>query len=139
MSMKNENHLEEDKTEVEITDFDIRAMIGEGGFGKVYMVQKRDTNRLYAMKQLRKIDLLQHKQIESTLIEKKILEGLNNPFLVSTEYVITTEHKVFFIMELCRGGELYNLLQRSPKSCFSENRARFYIAQIALGLGYLHK
>ena len=83
--------------------------------------------------------MLEHKQIESTLIEKKILETLKHPFLVRTEYVITTQHKVFFIMDLCRGGQLYNLMQRSPKSCFDEHRVRFYIAQIALALGYLHK
>ena len=88
----------QDKSNVELQDFNIKALIGEGGFGKVYMVQKIDTKAVYAMKAIRKEDLIRTKQIESTLLEKSILEHANHPFIVKTEFVIATEYKIYFIM-----------------------------------------
>lgn len=127
----------QDKSNVELQDFNIKALIGEGGFGKVYMVQKIDTKAVYAMKAIRKEDLIRTKQIESTLLEKSILEHANHPFIVTTEFVIATEYKIYFIMQLVRGGELFNQLKIHQR--FTETRARFYVAQIALALGHLHK
>jgi serine/threonine protein kinase len=63
-----------DEKEVLLADFNIKKVVGEGAFGKVYLVEKKDTKALYAMKTLAKDMLLEDDRIlESTLLEKKIL------------------------------------------------------------------
>ena len=57
----------------ELKDFLIRSVIGKGSFGKVFLVEKKDTKKVFAMKSLRKDVILEYDQIESTLLEKEIL------------------------------------------------------------------
>lgn len=61
MGQMSDNYNLEDKSYAQLKDFEIKAIIGEGGFGKVFLTQKRDTKEIYAMKQIRKIDMLKHK------------------------------------------------------------------------------
>ncbi len=71
----------------ELNDFLIRSVIGKGSFGKVFLVEKKDTGKVFAMKSLRKDVILEYDQIESTLLEKEILQKADHPFLVGMEYV----------------------------------------------------
>ena len=125
-----------DVSEVTLNDFNMLKVLGRGSFGKVMLVQKKDTKNLYAMKSLRKDALLEREQIEHTKTEKMIMQHINHPFLVSLEWAFTTPGKIYFVMGFMKGGELFFHLKESRK--FSEERARFYAAQIALGLGHLH-
>ena len=122
--------------EVTLNDFNMLKVLGRGSFGKVMLVQKKDTKALYAMKSLRKDALLEREQIEHTKTEKMIMQHVNHPFLVSLEFAFTTPGKIYFVMSFMKGGELFFHLKESRK--FPEERARFYAAQIALGLGHLH-
>ena len=72
---------------VALKDFDIKSVIGRGSFGKVFLVQKKGDGKVYAMKSLRKDVIIDYDQIESTLLEKKILLEADHPFLVGMEYV----------------------------------------------------
>ena len=76
-----------DDKNVDLRDFQIRSVIGKGSFGKVFLVQKVQDGRVYAMKSLRKDVIIDYDQIESTLLEKKILLEADHPFLVGMEYV----------------------------------------------------
>jgi serum/glucocorticoid-regulated kinase 2 len=125
-----------DSGEVTLNDFNMLKVLGRGSFGKVMLVQKKDTKALYAMKSLRKDALLEREQIEHTKTEKMIMEHVNHPFLVSLEYAFTTPGKIYFVMGFMKGGELFFHLKESRK--FTEERAKFYAAQIGLGLGHLH-
>lgn len=125
-----------DTTAVTLNDFNMLKVLGRGSFGKVMLVQKKDTKALYAMKSLRKDALLEREQIEHTKTEKMIMQHINHPFLVSLEYAFTTPGKIYFVMGFMKGGELFFHLKESRK--FTEERARFYGAQIGLGLGHLH-
>ncbi|OMJ66641.1 hypothetical protein SteCoe_36448 [Stentor coeruleus] len=125
-----------DTTEVTLNDFNMLKVLGRGSFGKVMLVQKKDNKNLYAMKSLRKDALLEREQIEHTKTEKMIMQHINHPFLVSLEYAFTTPGKIYFVMGFMKGGELFFHLKESRK--FSEERGRFYAAQICLGLGHLH-
>jgi serum/glucocorticoid-regulated kinase 2 len=127
---------QENSREVTLNDFAMLKVLGRGSFGKVMLVQKKDTKQLYAMKSLRKDALLEREQIEHTKTEKMIMQHVNHPFLVSLEYAFTTPGKIYFVMGFMKGGELFFHLKESRK--FTEERARFYGAQIALGLGHLH-
>lgn len=53
--------------------FEVKKVIGKGSFGKVFLVQKKDTKAVFAMKSLRKDVILDYDQIESTMLEKDIL------------------------------------------------------------------
>ena len=72
---------------VTLSDFVIKSVIGRGSFGKVFLVQKRGTNNVYAMKSLRKDVIIEYDQIESTKLEKDILLQADHPFLVGMSYV----------------------------------------------------
>lgn len=99
--------------DVSLKDFQIKSVIGRGSFGKVFLVQKVQDGKVYAMKSLRKDVILDYDQIESTLLEKDILLKADHPFLVGMEYVFQTDQKIFFVMKFVRGGELFMHLRKS--------------------------
>ena len=76
---------------VTLQDFIIKSVIGRGSFGKVFLVQHKGDGKVYAMKSLRKDVILDYDQVESTLLEKKILLEADHPFLVGMEYVFQTD------------------------------------------------
>eukprot|EP01096_Ripella_sp_DP13-Kostka_P013865 TRINITY_DN610_c0_g1_i1.p1 TRINITY_DN610_c0_g1~~TRINITY_DN610_c0_g1_i1.p1 ORF type:complete len:494 (+),score=244.84 TRINITY_DN610_c0_g1_i1:44-1483(+) len=121
---------------VGIDDFESLCVIGKGSFGKVMQVKKKDTGKIYAMKILNKQTIIERNELEHTRSEKSILQKLCHPFLVNLNYSFQTPDKLFFIMDYVNGGELFYHLQRDKR--FSEERARFYCAEIVLGLEYLH-
>ena len=121
---------------VELDDFQIMKVLGRGSFGKVCLVQYKPTKEYYAMKSLKKDVLLDMDQVESTILEKKILQTLDHPFLVGMIFCFQTEERIYFIMPFVRGGELFQHL-RSEKF-FKEDKARFYAASIGIALDYLH-
>lgn len=123
-------------TSVTLADFIIKKVIGRGSFGKVFLVQKKDSGEVFAMKSLRKDVILEYDQVESTKLEKEILLKAEHPFLVGMSYVFQTDTKIFFVMRFVRGGELFMHLRQAQR--FSEDRARFYAIQVAMAIGALH-
>lgn len=121
---------------VSLEEFKIIKVIGRGSFGKVCLVEYLPTNELYAMKSLKKDVLIEQGQIENTIIEKKILESVNYPFLCNLVFCFQTQERVYLILPYMPGGELFQHLRMSK--IFDEPRVKFYGAQIALALQYLH-
>jgi serum/glucocorticoid-regulated kinase 2 len=72
---------------VTLSDFLIKKVIGRGSFGKVFLVEKKGTKEVYAMKSLRKDVIIDYDQVESTKLEKDILLQADHPFLVGMNYV----------------------------------------------------
>ena len=121
---------------VELNDFQIIKVLGRGAFGKVCLVQYTPTKEYYAMKSLKKDVLLDMDQVQSTILEKKILQTLDHPFLVGMIFCFQTEERIYFIMPFIRGGELFQHLR--TEKFFKEDKARFYAASMGLALEYLH-
>lgn len=119
-----------------VEDFDLLKVIGKGSFGKVMLVRKKDTGKVYAMKVLNKKTIIERNEIEHTKSEKAILMKLSHPFLVGLHYSFQSADKLYFIMDYVNGGELFFHLQKDRK--FTEDRVRFYAAEIAAGLEHLH-
>lgn len=88
-------------------DFEVWKILGIGSFGKVYLVWRRGTDKYYAMKEQKKISILENDSLESTKLEKKIMQVANHPFIVKMRFVFMTEDKLYFVMDFVRGGELY--------------------------------
>ena len=117
-------------------DFQILKVLGRGSFGKVCLVEYKETKEYYAMKSLKKDVLLDQEQVENTILEKKILQSLDHPFLVGMIFCFQTEERIYFVMPFIRGGELYQHLRTSK--FFPEEKVKFYAASIGLALDYLH-
>ncbi|KAK7061524.1 Non-specific serine/threonine protein kinase [Favolaschia claudopus] len=132
--------FEQYKTKRALTprDFEFLKLIGRGTFGKVFQVRKKDTKRIYAMKVLSKKEIVAKKEVAHTIGERKILQrSLESPFLVGLKFSFQTDLDLYLVTDFKCGGELFWHLQRETR--FSEERARFYIAELILALEHLHK
>ena len=121
---------------VSLEDFQILKVLGRGSFGKVCLVEYKSTKEYYAMKSLKKDILLDQDQVENTILEKKILQSLDHPFLVGMIFCFQTEERIYFVMPFIRGGELFQHLRTTK--FFPEEKVKFYAASIGLALDYLH-
>eukprot|EP01126_Amoeba_proteus_P049992 TRINITY_DN5870_c0_g1_i10.p1 TRINITY_DN5870_c0_g1~~TRINITY_DN5870_c0_g1_i10.p1 ORF type:complete len:461 (-),score=75.71 TRINITY_DN5870_c0_g1_i10:406-1788(-) len=124
------------ETKVGVDSFETLKVIGRGGFGRVLLVRKRDTKKVYAMKVLKKAIIAVRGEIEHTRTEKSVMSKVDHPFLVKLHWSFQTEENLYFIMDFVNGGELFHHL--SHEKSFSEPRAKFYAAQIVSGMAYLH-
>ncbi|KAL8996279.1 MAG: hypothetical protein Q9169_004165 [Polycauliona sp. 2 TL-2023] len=121
-------------------DFHILKLIGKGTFGQVFLVRKKDTQRLYAMKVLSKKVIIQKKEVAHTLGERNILVRTamaESPFIVGLKFSFQTASELYLVTSYMSGGELFWHLQKAGR--FNEGRAKFYIAELILALQHLHK
>ncbi|KAJ3026749.1 UNVERIFIED_CONTAM: hypothetical protein HDU68_005135 [Siphonaria sp. JEL0065] len=118
-------------------DFAILKLVGRGSFGKVMLVKKKDTGRVYAMKVLPKKDIVKRQEIVHTLAERSVLiHATRSPFLASLKFSFQTPEKLYLVLDYLNGGELFYHLQKH--GTFPEDWAKFYIAELICGLEHLH-
>ena len=125
-----------EKAPIGIDSFNIERVLGRGAFGKVFLVTKKDTGQLYAMKCLKKEMLEKRNQITNTKTERQIMGGVDHPFIVQLRFAFQTVDKLYMCMEFINGGELFFHLRRAQR--FTEEKTRFYAAEVLLALNYLH-
>ncbi|KAI1752765.1 kinase-like domain-containing protein [Xylaria castorea] len=118
------------------SDFELLKVIGKGSYGKVMQVRKRDTNRIYAMKSIRKERIIASKEVAHTLAERSVLAQINNPFIVPLKFTFQSPDKLYFILAFINGGELFYHLRREGR--FDINRSRFYAAELLCALECIH-
>lgn len=128
------NTLSKDRTSIE--DFEIIKPISRGAFGRVFLARKRATGDLFAIKVLKKADMIRKNSVESILAERDILISVRNPFVVRFFYSFTCRDNLYLVMEYLNGGDLFSLLKNL--GCLEEDMARIYIAELVLALEYLH-
>ncbi|KAG0175065.1 serine/threonine protein kinase psk1 [Apophysomyces sp. BC1034] len=118
-------------------DFEILTLLGRGAYGKVMLCRHIETQKLYAMKVLKKASLFVHaKNAEHTKAERQILEEVRHPFIVQLMYAFQTDDRLYLILEYATGGELFTHM--ATERIFLENVARFYLAELVLALEHLH-
>ncbi|XP_045448504.1 serine/threonine-protein kinase N [Melitaea cinxia] len=125
--------------EMSMDNFRLLSVLGRGHFGKVILAQYRPTNEYFAIKALKKGDIIARDEVDSLLSEKRIFEVANairHPFLVNLFACFQTEQHVCFVMEYAAGGDL---MMHIHADVFTEPRAVFYAACVVLGLQYLHE
>ncbi|XP_057317153.1 serine/threonine-protein kinase N2-like isoform X2 [Hydractinia symbiolongicarpus] len=115
------------------------SVLGRGHFGKVLLAEYKTTKELFAIKALKKGDIISRDEVESLMSEKRIFEAANSvrhPFLVNLFSCFQTKDHVCFVMEYAPGGDL---MMHIHEEVFSEPRTMFYSGCVILGLQYLHE
>jgi len=125
------------KHKLSLDDFRTIKILGKGTFGKVYLIQKRNDRKYYALKVLKKSDIVVKNTTDYVLTEKHVLQNSYHPFIVRLRYSFQDELKLYFVMDYVPGGDLFTHLKRRIR--FDENTARFFAAEVALALQYLHE
>ncbi|KAM9243899.1 serine/threonine-protein kinase N1 isoform 1-T1 [Dugong dugon] len=127
------------KSPLTLKDFKFLAVLGRGHFGKVLLSEFRPSGELFAIKALKKGDIVARDEVESLMCEKRILAAVTSaghPFLVNLFGCFQTPEHVCFVMEYSAGGDL---MLHIHSDVFSEPRAVFYSACVVLGLQFLHE
>jgi serine/threonine protein kinase len=124
-------------------DYNVLAVLGRGGYGKVLLVQEKaavarnaDVNVLFAMKVIRKAILTKEKQVKRTRLERDIMARATHPFVVNLQTAFQTPENLYMVMEFAQGGDLFTHLHRDGP--FLEPRVRVYACEIILALEHLN-
>ena len=129
-------YVENRQSALKIEDFDLLKVVGKGSFGKVMQVMKKDTQRIYALKTIRKQHIISRSEVAHTLAERSVLAQINNPFIVPLKFSFQSPEKLYFVLAFVNGGELFHHLQKEQR--FDINRSRFYAAELLCALECLH-
>nr|AAB33196.1 ATPK19=ribosomal-protein S6 kinase homolog [Arabidopsis thaliana, Peptide, 471 aa] [Arabidopsis thaliana]BAA07661.1 ribosomal-protein S6 kinase homolog [Arabidopsis thaliana] len=122
---------------VGIEDFEVLKVVGQGAFGKVYQVRKKDTSEIYAMKVMRKDKIVEKNHAEYMKAERDILTKIDHPFIVQLKYSFQTKYRLYLVLDFINGGHLF--FQLYHQGLFREDLARVYTAEIVSVVSHLHE
>ncbi|KAH9482652.1 Serine/threonine-protein kinase [Psilocybe cubensis] len=143
LGKKESTFLRMKRTKLGLDDFRTVKVIGKGAFGEVRLVQKADTGKIYAMKLLKKDEMLKKDQLAHVRAERDVLAESNSPWVVQLFYSFQDAAHLYLIMEFLPGGDLMTMLIKYDT--FSEDVTRFYLAECVLAieavhnLGFIHR
>ena len=121
---------------VNYNDFEIIKVIGRGFIGKILLVKYKKDGKYYAMKMMRKDQIISEELQDNILLEKNILIESQNEFILSLSFFFQTKERIYFITPFIKGGDLYHKLKKDK--FLKEDLVKFYSAQIIIALQYLH-
>ncbi|KAG8932846.1 hypothetical protein FRC03_000163 [Tulasnella sp. 419] len=137
-------YLRERRTKVNASAFRTLKTIGHGAFGVVSLVKEKSSGELYAMKQMRKTDMLRKGQEGHVRAERDVLKSAalatstkSAEWIVRLIYSFQDRDNLYLVLEYMGGGDLLNLL--IEKDIFEEPFTRFYIAEMILAIEQCHK
>ncbi|RDX54326.1 kinase-like protein [Lentinus brumalis] len=122
--------------DVNLFHFILLRCVGKGAFGKVRVVQHKQTRELYALKYINKTKCVKMKAVSNIIQERRLLEEIDHPFVVNMRYAFQDDENCFFVLDLMLGGDLRFHLERLGS--LSEEVVRFYIAEVGSALAFLH-
>lgn len=123
---------------VGVQDFAILKVLGQGSFGRVYLVRPLggQPSSLFAMKVLRKSEVEKRRQIEHTLTERRIMATMQHHFVLALRVAFQSHDRLFMLTDYCPGGEVFFHLKKMRR--FTEEMMRFYCAELTITIEYLH-
>lgn len=119
-----------------LADYEQLRTLGTGSFGRVRLVKHKTTGKFYAMKMLWKSVVIQLKQVQHILNENSVLDEINHPFLVNLVSHFQDKDRLYLVLELVEGGELFYYLRKAGR--FSTSQAKFFAAEVILAMEYMH-
>ncbi|OMP11120.1 hypothetical protein COLO4_04019 [Corchorus olitorius] len=120
-----------------VDDFELLTMIGKGAFGEVRVCREKTTGQVYAMKKLKKSEMLRRGQVEHVKAERNLLAEVDSNCIVKLYCSFQDDEFLYLIMEYLPGGDMMTLLMR--KDTLTEDEARFYVAETVLAIESIHK
>ncbi|BCR92820.1 uncharacterized protein ACHE_80720S [Aspergillus chevalieri] len=121
--------------EINLNQFRLLRVVGKGAFGKVRIVEKKDTGLTFALKYIRKEEVIKSESVRNIIRERRMLEHLNHPFLCNLRYSFQDIEYIYIVVDLMNGGDLRFHISRK---CFTEDAIRFWIAELGCALRYIH-
>ncbi|KAL7585910.1 uncharacterized protein LOC111881315 [Lactuca sativa] len=118
-------------------DFELLTMIGKGAFGEVRVCREKTTGSVFAMKKLKKSEMLRRGQVEHVRAERNLLAEVDSNCIVKLYCSFQDDEYLYLIMEYLPGGDMMTLLMR--KDTLTEDEARFYVAESVLAIESIHK
>jgi protein kinase A len=106
------------KGKYNLADFSFERTLGTGSFGRVHLVQSKHNQRFYAIKVLKKLQVVKMKQVEHTNDERKMLQQVKHPFLITLWGTFQDSKNLYMVMDFVEGGELFSLLRKSQVGRF---------------------
>ncbi|KAJ1563387.1 rim15, signal transduction response regulator, partial [Cladochytrium tenue] len=124
------------RTVPSIKDFDIIKPISKGAFGSVFLAKKRLTGEYFAIKVLRKSDMVAKNQVTNIKAERMILTQIDSPYVVKLYFSFQSKDNLYLVMEYLNGGDCAALVKAVGQ--LDEKWAKQYISEVVLGLQFLH-
>ncbi|EDQ86176.1 uncharacterized protein MONBRDRAFT_33947 [Monosiga brevicollis MX1] len=124
------------RSKITIQNFEFLKTIGRGAFGEVKLAQKKDNGQIYAIKILRKADMLEKDQVAHVRAERDILVVASSDWVVKMYYAFQDRINLYLIMEFLPGGDMMTMLIRYET--FSEETTRFYIGEAVAAINSIH-
>jgi serine/threonine protein kinase len=121
---------------VDLDHFEIGVTLGTGSFGRVRIVTHKSTGSIWALKMLKKSEVIRLQQVEHMISEKSILSCMDHPFIVRLAGTFQDKKYLYMALEYVVGGEFFTHLRRAGR--FDYPAARFYVSQIVLAFEYMH-
>ena len=116
--------------------FELLDCLGSGGFGKVFKVRMKTNGEIFAMKVINKNFLIKHNKLRYAVTECNVLKQVNSPFILTLHFSFQTQNYLYMVLDYCPGGDLnFHIMQ----NVFEEDDAKFYIAELILGIEHLHQ
>jgi len=118
-------------------DFENLTIIGRGAFGEVRICRKKDEGKVYAMKIMKKQEMLKKNQVQHIRAERDVLALADNPWVVKLHYSFQNDKNLYLVMEFLPGGDLMTILMKYD--ILTEEQTRFYIAETAMAIHSVHQ
>lgn len=129
------------KEQISMNDLVKRRVLGQGAFGKVWLVAHVETQAAYALKEISKLKTIESKQVESVIREKELLCLLQHPFILNLVSSFQDEKNLYLLLPVIPGGELFSVLhsQKAKGRGLTNNKAAFYASCVIEALGHFHQ
>ncbi|KAI4342666.1 hypothetical protein MLD38_027260 [Melastoma candidum] len=118
-------------------DFEPLTIIGKGAFGEVRICREKSSGHVYAMKKLKKSEMLRRGQVEHVKAERNLLAEVDSNCIVKLYCSFQDDEFLYLIMEYLPGGDMMTLLMR--KDILTDDEARFYVGETVLSIESIHK
>jgi len=121
---------------IDLSHFTIGVTLGTGSFGRVRFATHKATGSIWAIKMLKKVEVIRLQQVEHMISEKQILMTLDHPFIVRLGATFQDPKFLYMVLEYIVGGEFFTHLRKAVR--FDHLTSRFYASQIVLSFEYMH-
>eukprot|EP01060_Flectonema_neradi_P006248 TRINITY_DN1418_c0_g3_i2.p1 TRINITY_DN1418_c0_g3~~TRINITY_DN1418_c0_g3_i2.p1 ORF type:complete len:369 (+),score=72.61 TRINITY_DN1418_c0_g3_i2:117-1109(+) len=125
-----------DTSNWKLSDLDMKETLGTGSFGRVRLTKLKGSESFFAVKCLKKREIIKMKQVQHILAEKSLLSELSHPFIVNIITTFQDEKKLYIVLEYVIGGEMFTHLRSAGR--FPNDVSKFYHAELVLVFEYIH-